>query len=195
MKRTAIIFALFSELLPVARSLNVPFLRRIKSQIILDSKAAALVRSGVGREKATKATEGIIREFHPEVIISAGFCGALVEDLSVGDIIVSDFSDGKIFCSPKPLFTFEEKQAAHRNHKALVVDMESEGVKTVAKKYNVPFIAVKAVSDGLRDDILKFPFVFTSIPKLARFKQAMDIASKHLCEFLLDYIKEITPSS
>ncbi len=190
MKRTAIVFALFSELLPLARSLGVPFFKRMRPQIILDGKDVALVRAGIGKFRAMEATQRIVLKFHPEVIISAGFCGALIEDLKVGDVVVSDFNDGKIFCSPHPLFTYEEKLSAHREHKALVVDMESEGVRIIAAKYNIPFIAIKVVSDGLGDDVPKLPLGIIFLSKLVRFKKAADIASRGLCGYLLNYIKE-----
>lgn len=190
MKRTAIVFALFSELLPTARRLGIPFLRVKQPQIILDGKNIALVRAGIGKDRAMKATERVILEFRPQLIISAGLCGALVEELKVGDIVMSDFKDSKIFCSPRPLLTYKEKIAVYHEHSAVVVDMESEGVRIIARKYNIPCIAIKAVSDGLRDDIPKSLFTFTSLLKLIRFKRSMDIASKRLSEFLLNYIKE-----
>ena len=190
MKRTAVIFALFWELRPFARKMGVPFFKTMSRHIILEDRNIALIRCGMGRENAKKAAERIIKDFHPEVIVSAGFCGALMEDLKVGDIITSDLSDGKIFSSPRPLASYEDKMTAHREHKAVVVDMESEGVRIVAGKYNIPCIAIKAVSDGLKDDIPKSLFTFTSLSKLIRFKRSMDIASKRLSEFLLNYIKE-----
>ncbi|MDP3786001.1 MAG: hypothetical protein Q8R05_00370 [Candidatus Omnitrophota bacterium] len=190
MKRTAIIFALFWELRPFARKMGVPFFKAMSRHIILEDRNIALIRCGMGRENAKQAAERIIKDFHPEIIVSAGFCGALVEDLKIGDIISSDLSDGKIFSSPRPLASYEDKMTAHREHKAVVVDMESEGVRIVAGKYNIPCIAIKAVSDGLKDDIPKSLFTFTSLSKLIRFKRSMDIASKRLSEFLLNYIKE-----
>lgn len=191
MKRTAIVFALFNELLPTARGLGTPFFKTMHSQIILDEKNVALVRSGIGKERASKAAERVILKFRPDTIISAGFCGALVEDLKVGDVVVSDFSDGKIFCSNRPLFTCEEKMAAHHQHKAVVVDMESEGVAVIARRYGIDFFVVKVVSDGLRDEVPKLSLAVTSPFKFVRFKRTLDIASKRLSEFLLNYIMEI----
>ena len=190
MGRTAIIFALFWELRPLARKMGIPFFKTLSRRIIAKDGAIALIKCGMGRENAKKAAKRIIRDFHPEVIVSAGFCGALAEDLKIGDIVTSDLSDGKIFCSPRPLLTYSEKLSAYRDHGAVVVDMESEGVRIVSGKYNIPCIAIKAVSDGLKDDIPKSFFTFTSLSKLIRFKRSMDIASKRLSEFLLNYIKE-----
>lgn len=189
MKRTAIIFALFWELWPLARKLKAPFFKAIGRRLIVKDGDVILARSGMGKERAAEVTGNIINEFHPDMIISAGFCGSLVEDLNVGDIVISDFADGKIFCSPRLLYTYEDKIAAYREHdKALVVDMESEGVVSIARKYNIPFMAVKAVSDTLKDEIPTPLSMFTSPSKLTRLQRSAVIAADRLSEFLLDYI-------
>ncbi len=189
MKRTAIIFALFWELWPLARKLEVPFFKAIDRRLIVKDGDVILVRNGIGKERAAAVAEDIINEFHPATIISAGFCGALVEDLNVGDIVVSDFADGKIFCSPRLLYTYEDKIAAHREHdKALAVDMESEGIASIARKYSVPFMAVKVVSDTLKDEIPTPLAMSTSPSKLIRLQRSAMIAAERLSDFLFEYI-------
>lgn len=191
MKRTAIIFALFWELWPLARKLKAPFFKAIGRRLIIKDGNVILARSGMGKEKAAEVTGNIINEFHPDTIISAGFCGSLVEDLNVGDIVVSDFADGKIFYSPRLLYTYEDKVAVHREHdKALVVDMESEGISAVARKHGVPFAAIRAVSDGLNDEIPGPLAILRSPAKLIRLKRSAAVASERLSEFLLDYLNK-----
>lgn len=193
MRKTAIIFALFYEIRPLARKLGIHFFKGIASQIILDHNNIALVRAGVGKVRAKEATERIIKDFSPELLISAGFCGGLIEELRVGDVVVSDFEDGKLFCSDRTLFTHAEKTAARRQQSnAVIVDMESEAVYSVAKKHNIPFIAIKSVSDGIRDDIIKPFFELPSFVKLFRLKKNVNLASKNLSNFLFDYINKET---
>jgi len=193
MKRTAIIFALFWEFWPLARKLKVPFFKALDRRLIVKDGDVILARSGMGKERAVEVTEDIINEFHPATIISAGFCGSLVEDLNVGDIVVSDFADGKIFCSPQLLYTYEDKIAAHREHdKALVADMESESVASIARRYSIPFMAVKAVSDTLKDEIPTPLAISISPSKLIRLQRSAAIAADRLSEFLLDYINPAT---
>lgn len=187
-RRTAIVFALFWELEPLGRRMGAGFLKAVSPCVLLEEGRVALVRSGIGKEKAASAAEKTVNCFRPEFLISAGLCGALIEELKVGDIVVSDLSDGKIFCSEKILFGYEEKLAAHRQHKAIAVDMESEGVASVAKKHGIPFIAVKAVSDGMKDDVPRFPFI--TPPQAMRFKEAVAFASERLAEFLFEYLKK-----
>lgn len=193
MKRTAIIFALFWELWPLARKLEIPFFKAIDRRLIVKDGSVILVRNGMGKEKAAEATESIINEFHPGTIVSAGFCGALVGDLNVGDIVVSNFADGKIFCSPQLLYTYEDKMSAHREHeKAVIVDMESEGISAVAGKNGIPFVAIRVVSDGLNDEIPVPLAVLTSPSKLIRLQRSAILAADRLAEFLLDYISKGT---
>jgi adenosylhomocysteine nucleosidase len=48
-----------------------------------------LVRSGMGPENAVAATDTVIKEAKPSLIVNFGFCGAIVEDFKVGDIVVA----------------------------------------------------------------------------------------------------------
>lgn len=190
MGRTAIIFALFWELRPFARKMGVPFLKAMNRRIMPENRNIALIRCGMGMENAKKAAEIIINDFHPEVIVSAGFCGALVENLDVGDIVISDFNDGKIFTSPRPLANYEDKMAAHREHKAVAVDMESKGIAVIAGKHGIPFVAIKAVSDGLKDEIPGPLALLASPAKLIRLRRSAAFASEKLSEFLIDYLNK-----
>lgn len=188
MKRTAIIFALFWELRPFARKMGVPLFKAMSRHIILEDRNIALVRCGIGKEKASQAAERMIREFRPEVIVSAGFCGALVNELKVGDVVVSDFEDGKLFCSDRILFTYDEKAAVRRQHSnAMIVDMESAAVYSEAKKSDIPFIAIKAVSDSLKDEL---PRSFFSPGSMLRLKCSADIAAGRLSDFLFEYVRK-----
>ena len=190
MKRTAVIFALYWELRPLARRLGVNFFKSLAPVVEVKGGDILLARSGMGIEKSGRMAEKILNDFRPDLIISAGFCGALVKDLKVGDVIVSDLRDRKLYCSPDPLFTCEEKTAAFQREGSIIVDMESEGAATAAKKYDVPFIAVKAVSDTLLDDLPGSFMHMLSPSRLLRLKKNTALASKNLAEFLFDYINK-----
>lgn len=188
--RAAVIFALYWELRPFAKRLGIGFIKSLSPIIVADGGNIVIARSGMGIGKSEKVAERIINEHRPDLIISAGFCGALVDELKIGDVIVSDLKDRKLFCSPKPLFTCEEKTAVFHKEGAIVVDMESSGVAQAARKSGVRFLAVKAVSDTLLEELPRSFLGFFSIPRLLRFKDASEKASKNLSEFLLEYIKK-----
>ena len=48
-----------------------------------------LVQSGVGFDNAARATEMLIRDEHPDLLISTGFCGGIAPGLQVGDVVVA----------------------------------------------------------------------------------------------------------
>ena len=43
----------------------------------------------MGFDNATKAAKDLVHEAHPEMIISAGFCGGISAELQVGDVVVA----------------------------------------------------------------------------------------------------------
>lgn len=190
MKKIAVIFALYWELRPLARLMGVNFFKSLRPVIPAKDGYLVLANGGIGAEKVGEMAEAVIKDFKPDLIISAGFCGALVKDLKIGDVIVSDLRDRKLFCSPRPLFTCEDKTVASRREGAIIVDMESEAVSSAAKRHNVPFIAVKAVSDTLLDDLPRSFLQLLWPPRFLRLKRNIDLASKNLAEFLLDYINK-----
>jgi len=188
--KAAVIFALYWELRPFAKRLNIGFFGSLAPVIYSGEYDIVIARSGMGAERSEKTAERVIGEYKPDLIISAGFCGALVDELKIGDVIVSDLKDRKLFCSPKPLFTCEEKTAAFHKEGAIVVDMESSGVAEAAAKAGTRYLAVKAVSDTLLEELPRSLLGFFSVPRLLRFRDASQKASKNLSEFLLEYIKK-----
>jgi adenosylhomocysteine nucleosidase len=49
--------------------------------------------------------------------------------------------------------TAEHKRRLRATHHAIAADMESAALASVAKKYHVPFIAIRAISDHLELDL------------------------------------------
>ena len=56
----------------------------------LNDVDVVLTRSGIGKVNAAISTTLLIQQFKPEMIINTGSAGALDEDLSIGDVVVSD---------------------------------------------------------------------------------------------------------
>jgi adenosylhomocysteine nucleosidase len=49
-----------------------------------------LLESGIGKVNATLATEWLIREFEPDLVINTGSAGAIKADTQVGDFVLAD---------------------------------------------------------------------------------------------------------
>jgi len=54
----------------------------------LRGKPCLLVQTGMGRERAEKATQFVLDRFPVTALISLGFAGALTPDLKIGDVVV-----------------------------------------------------------------------------------------------------------
>jgi adenosylhomocysteine nucleosidase len=139
----------------------------------LQGRPVVVVRSGVGRKLAARATEALLAGHKPQLVISAGFAGALDKRLCRADVILArDVVDAEGRSLPIPglvdparlpqpqrvhvgrLVTVDrivrlpnEKEALGQKHQALAVDMESLAVVEVCLSHGVPVLVVRAVSD------------------------------------------------
>jgi adenosylhomocysteine nucleosidase len=99
--------------------------------------------TGVGRARARDATELLLRNPPlPGLVIAAGFCGALVPHLKIGDVVTS-----RILTVDRLVFDPGEKRRLATAHDAIAVDMESAAVEEVCIAKSAAFRAVRAVSD------------------------------------------------
>jgi adenosylhomocysteine nucleosidase len=141
-----------------------------------------IVCGGIGLEAARRAAEAVIALYHPALVLSVGFAGALHPALQVGDVfspaVVLDARDGSRFeidGGKGLLVTFMavagSKQKAHlaEAYNAQAVDMEAAAVATAARVHGVQFAATKVVSDGLDFDM---PETTTFIGPEGQFRTA-----------------------
>jgi adenosylhomocysteine nucleosidase len=121
-----------------------------------------IVCGGIGVEAARRAAEAVIVLYHPALVQSVGFAGALQSNLRVGDILVLglliDARDGsriEISDGDGTLLTFmsvanaQQKSRLAQSYAAQAVDMEAAGVALAARTHGVAFRAVKVISDEM----------------------------------------------
>jgi adenosylhomocysteine nucleosidase len=121
---------------------------------------AVLVCGGIGAEAARRAAEAAIALYQPELVQSVGFAGGLDPALKVGQIVsprlVIDARDGStvdtmtgsgVLVSATEIAGAEQKRKLAESYRAQAVDMEGAAVARGAQARNVPFMAVKAISD------------------------------------------------
>lgn len=145
----------------------------------LAGRVVVVVRSGVGRKRAARATEALLAGHRPRLVISAGFAGALDRKLRRADVVLADeviASDGQAVALPHAVdlsrlpaperihvgrvLTVDrivrlpkEKESLGREHQALAVDMESLAVVEVCRARQVPALVVRAISDTVDERI------------------------------------------
>jgi len=119
-----------------------------------------LTCGGIGPEPARRAADAIIALYHPAMIYSAGYAGALDSTLLVGDILlprrVVNAADGSsldtgqgegVLISFSSVASPEQKKMLANSYAAQAVDMEASAVGCAAELRGIPFAAVKAISD------------------------------------------------
>ena len=126
-----------------------------------ENRTTVLVAGGIGAEAARRATEAVISLYGPELIISAGFAGALDNTLAVGDVItpawVINARDGVrvetgrgagVLVTVASTASVEQKAKLAKAYSAQAVDMEAAAVALGAQARGVDFAALKAISDA-----------------------------------------------
>jgi adenosylhomocysteine nucleosidase len=118
---------------------------------------------GMGQDRARKNTQKIFSYFRPKAFVLAGYGGALMESLKVGQVVLSNnFSSDQVLPFLRLLSGFDfasfatadeladtpqKREAFARKTKGHVVDMETAAVADVVHTRQVPFMAVRAISD------------------------------------------------
>ncbi|MCL2761334.1 MAG: hypothetical protein FWD70_06790 [Desulfuromonadales bacterium] len=147
-----------------------------------DTYHVSLIIGGMGPKNAYNCAKAIIEAENPEAILNIGFCGAITENLRIGDIILGErifsYSNGifnEALTSKKFGEAFSEKhiQACSGSfisssevvdkHEILkiipkeilnpVLEMETAAVAEVCEKFNVPLMAIRSVSDQATEEI------------------------------------------
>lgn len=193
------------------------------------------VVTGMGMENARRGAEAAINSEH-QACIGGGFAGALKPTLKIGDVLaaraIREVGKSKTLECSRNLFmaayenqaiearmflttdrvigTAEEKQRLGSFAEA--VDMESFATISVAGEKNVPFLAVRVISDRFDEDMpaeiettidergrVKIGDVVKhvaahplQIPALIRLGRKSHTAAEALAHFLEAFIKELS---
>jgi nucleoside phosphorylase len=141
---------------------------------ILNGGEVTLVANGPGPKLAEAAVDLAIRKLNVEALISTGFCGGLAAWLQACDIFVATevvgvapalspatkraFKSGKLLSMDRVASTAAEKEDLRG--RADAVEMEAASIAGCARKCNVPFYAVRVVTDTSEES---FPLDFNQM--------------------------------
>ncbi len=143
------------------------------------SREIALVESGPSVSRAAKAAHALIDAYRPRLLVSAGFAGGLSPRAKRQDLVVATSlataTSGEITLDPAALAPWldevphlhcgrlltvdrvirlcEEKKQLGSRHDALAVDMETFAVAEVCRERAVDFLAIRAISDAVDDEL------------------------------------------
>jgi adenosylhomocysteine nucleosidase len=168
--KIAITFALPAESSDFARLLTQPtiYAREGVESIRghLHGRSVTLFHTGVGEKSCRANIEKILRQQQFQYLISAGFAGALDEELRIGDLLLSDnFSSpdllgsphldfaearlflGKLVTVPAIIDAKSERDRLAAATGAAAVDMETEFIAAACATRRIPMISLRAISD------------------------------------------------
>jgi adenosylhomocysteine nucleosidase len=186
---------------------------------------------GMGQEQAREHTEKIFQYFRPKALILAGYGGALVAPLKVGQVVVStNFSSEQLipflrllsgfdfatFCTADEIVSTREKRDYYaRTSRRQVVDMETQAVAEVVHGRDLPFLAVRAISDdyhqvlptgalaagfdpieGRVTPVRLLVYLATHLQEIAPFKHfvtGLSLARRNLTNFMGQLSEELPP--
>jgi adenosylhomocysteine nucleosidase len=150
--------------------------------IFFEHDETVVVCGGIGAAAARRAAQAVIALYHPSLIHSVGFAGALDPSLHVADIfapaLVIDARDASRWEIPGgngTLITFMEVASAAQKanlahaYGAQAVDMEAAAVATAARAHGIKFAATKVISDELN---FEMPHMARFIDPQGRFRTA-----------------------
>lgn len=141
----------------------------------LRGRRVAAVVSGVGRQKAAHAAAAVIEAYRPKLVISAGFGGALRDDLRRNDIVVAksviqengeelllESADdlrwprcfvGRMLTVDRVVRTVQEKRQLRSATEADLVEMETAAVVEICQRLGTPVAAIRVVIDTADEEL------------------------------------------
>jgi adenosylhomocysteine nucleosidase len=127
------------------------------------SRRVLIAQIGMGEAKAGDNTDILFQYFRIKAFVLAGYGGALVQPLKVGQVLISsNFTSEAVlgflrmlsgfdfasFCTVEEIAGTVEKRAGYAAESdAQVADMETARVANVVSERAIPFLAVRVISD------------------------------------------------
>jgi adenosylhomocysteine nucleosidase len=145
----------------------------------LNGRGVAVAIGGHGQERARRAAEALITGHRPKWVISAGFAGGLQQKLNRGDIVLADgvvgehgermsidlhlppdegqtvrgLHVGRLLTVDRIIHKSAEKWTLGKKFSAVAVDMESLAVAKVCQQEKQRFLAIRAITDTVDDEL------------------------------------------
>jgi len=173
----------------------------------LDDREIEVLHTGVGEKVCRQRVGKFLKNQQFEFLISAGFAGALNDQLHSGDLLLArnfstlDLTERQSFPSlpihQADLLTMaalidssEERNEIARSTDAAAVDMETEFIARACAEHGIPLLSLRVITDTPREpfpapvhvlfDIAKQR---TDLPKLAAFFLAHPTRVPRLIQF------------
>jgi nucleoside phosphorylase len=196
------------------------FLRRLRNKSRADRNGVRIIRgniddreieilhTGVGEKVCRERLGKFLQDQQFDLLISAGFAGALKEELRVGDLFLAknfstfDLNERRSLFSSLPIHiadlltvpalidSREERNNMARESAAAAVDMETKFIARGCAAHALPLLSIRVISDTPRNLFPAPPDVLfdierqqTQIVKLAKYFLSHPHRAPHLVQF------------
>ena len=134
----------------------------------IDNRPIEIFHTGVGEKVCRQRIAKVFQNRQLDCLISAGFAGALNDQLNVGDLLLAqNFSTAELskarsllanlpihvanlLTVPSMIDSNEERNKIARATGAAAVDMETEFIARACAEHGVPLLSLRAISDTPR---------------------------------------------
>jgi nucleoside phosphorylase len=135
----------------------------------INHRAVEVLHTGVGEKTCRHRVEKFLQQQHYDCLISAGFAGALSDDLQIGDLLLAaNFSTfnlsarrsllsslpvhiADLLTVPALIDSSEARSKLARTSGAAAVDMETEFIARACAKHDMPLLSLRVISDTPRE--------------------------------------------
>jgi nucleoside phosphorylase len=135
----------------------------------IDHRAIEVFHTGVGEKTCRQRIRRFLQDQQFDYLISAGFAGALNDQLQAGDLLLAknfsivDLSGvrsslanfpvhmANLLTVPSMIESREERNKIAQTTGALAVDMETEFIARACTEHGVPLLSLRAITDTLRE--------------------------------------------
>jgi len=132
---------------------------------LMNGREVFMAANGAGAARAAAAVEAAHAAERLDLICSMGFCGALEDDMRIGDIFVAERvqADGAEYAVARPeterphhvgvlasinhVAQTADEKASLRRSGASAVEMEAAGAAAIAARFSLPFYCIRSVTD------------------------------------------------
>jgi adenosylhomocysteine nucleosidase len=144
---------------------------------LMNDHRIIVAETGIGRSAAGQATADLIKLYQPRWVISAGFAGALSEELRRGHIVMPNkiidghsaplsvgfhmnretldntpgLHVGSLLTVDELIRDPQQKRDLHSRYGAIACDMETMAVAETCQAEHVKFLSIRVISDGIDD--------------------------------------------
>jgi len=147
----------------------------------IGDRAIEVFHTGVGEKVCRQSIAKFLQNRQPDCLISAGFAGALNDQLNVGDLLFAqNFSTAELgkarpllanlpihvanlLTVPSMIDFNEERNKIARATGAAAVDMETEFIARACAEHGVPLVSLRAISDTARQPLPAPPHILFDI--------------------------------